>query len=56
MRRAGMRWCFSMESPRALRKSAAVAIDDLFTQALGLASPWKVVSTNFDADAKSGNQ
>jgi len=42
-----------MEMPRALRKAVEVAIDDLFTQALGLASPWKVVSTKFDAAAKS---
>lgn len=30
-----------------------MAVEHLFTQALGLLSPWKVVSTDFDPDAKS---
>jgi len=30
-----------------------MAVEHLFTQALGLASPWKVVSCNFDPAAKS---
>ncbi len=30
-----------------------MAIDELFTQALGLGSPWKVVSTTFDPASKS---
>jgi transposase len=30
-----------------------MALDALFTQALGLASPWKAVSVDFDKDAKS---
>jgi transposase len=30
-----------------------MAIEHLFTQALGLTSPWKVVSTDFDPVAKS---
>lgn len=30
-----------------------MAVEKLFTQALGLSAPWKVVSTNFDPDAKS---
>lgn len=30
-----------------------MAIENLFTQALGLSSPWKVVSTDFDPVAKS---
>ena len=30
-----------------------MAIEQLFTQALGLVSPWKVVSCNFDPQAKS---
>jgi transposase len=46
-------WRFSMELAQLFRKAADVAIDNLFTQALGLASPWKVVSTNFDPKAKS---
>jgi len=32
---------------------AAMAIEHLFTQALGLSSPWKVVTTDFDPVAKS---
>jgi hypothetical protein len=32
---------------------APMAVDHLFTQALGLASPWKVVSCDFDPAAKS---
>ena len=31
----------------------AMSIEHLFTQALGLGSPWKVVTTNFDPTAKS---
>ena len=42
-----------MELEQASRNSAGVAIDNLFTQALGLNSPWKVVSTEFDPTAKS---
>ncbi len=30
-----------------------MAVEHLFTQALGLASPWKVVSCDFDPTAKS---
>jgi len=30
-----------------------MSIEHLFTQALGLISPWKVVTTNFDPEAKS---
>lgn len=30
-----------------------MAVEHLFTQALGLSSPWKVVSTDFDPNAKS---
>lgn len=30
-----------------------MSLDSLFTQALGLAGPWKVVSTDFDKDNKS---
>jgi len=33
--------------------AAPTAVDHLFTQALGLASPWKVVSCDFDPAAKS---
>lgn len=32
---------------------AAMAVEHLFTQALGLTSPWKVVSTDFDPVGKS---
>jgi len=32
---------------------AAMAVEHLFTQALGLLSPWKVVCTDFDPDAKT---
>jgi len=35
------------------RDSTGMATDDLFTQALGLSSPWQVVSTEFDPKAKS---
>ena len=30
-----------------------MAVEHLFTQALGLSSPWKVVSADFDPEAKS---
>lgn len=42
-----------MELGQAVRDAEEVAIDDLFTQALGLNSPWKVVSTEFDPEAKT---
>ena len=52
-------WC-GLTSPLALwtataspARLSAMAVEHLFTQALGLASPWKVVSTDFDPKAKS---
>lgn len=36
-----------------LARVSAMAVEHLFTQALGLSSPWKVVSTDFDPKAKT---
>ena len=42
-------WIAGPQQPKLL----AMAVEHLFTQALGLASPWKVVSCDFDPAAKS---
>ena len=53
------RWEWLADSVSDWRRASAsarlrgVAVEHLFTQALGLASPWKVVSSDFDPAAKS---
>ena len=42
-------WIAGVQQP----KLPAMAVEHLFTQALGLASPWKVVTCDFDPAAKS---
>lgn len=43
----------ALDGNRFSRHDRAMAVEHLFTQALGLLSPWKVVSTAFDPAAKS---
>ena len=49
---ASARFGLDLRPPLAARVPP-MAVEHLFTQALGLASPWKVVSCNFDPAAKS---